>query len=605
MEKQFFNILNPIHLEVIGKPVDQSIYNTFVKTLRLDRSPASLARIKEKLIMHRDKINDILTSPNDRQIFMLSDETIQCNALEQFETSNKKLLLLCVPHNFEENYSNVEKFFNDTSSIFEKVNFFFLTNNNSDDTDNVLKKWCQKYPNKCDGIFIKNIANINPTNRLNYLSSLKNQCFSSAKNRFGIDFDYVVYLDDNIVNEINMNDFLSSFQLNSEWDIICGNRVFNKSYYHADLLHLRLLDEPYVRITDKFTYLDRFYGKSLFWIDKLYMFNTWYKVAAAYGGIIIMNNKVLKLTSLWDDSEYGNVSLCTKFLNVYVNPQLLTENKINIEGILYQNPYNILPSNLDFFGVLNEIIGSLNNGFRIYPYWNYEKVFDVSKNDMINFSSHMDHDVENNWFDYFDPIQFYKNDTTHHSDAIQLFSSYSPNPSFMETNRQNLNVIFKKFFKPNKTVTTRVEELMTHVGQQPEKEFIGVIYNHPANTLSENVSFTKIFEKIKSLHLGQDSFKIFLVTDTDLALAAFQKEYGENSVVFDPEYKRYDLDDIIEWGSSNTKRQYKHYNCNHGVDLLTNAIFISKRCKWCISAPCNILKTIGFMSSTIEIVTLI
>ena len=62
MEKQFYNILNPIHQEVMAKPIDQYTYNLYIKNIRLDRSPASLARIKESLLMSRDQLTEKLIS---------------------------------------------------------------------------------------------------------------------------------------------------------------------------------------------------------------------------------------------------------------------------------------------------------------------------------------------------------------------------------------------------------------------------------------------------------------------------------------------------------------------------------------------------------------
>ena len=71
-------------------------------------------------------------------------------------------------------------------------------------------------------------------------------------------------------------------------------------------------------------------------------------------------------------------------------------------------PIKCIPRDAGFLSVFNFYIGSLVAGKRYYPYWNKEEFLKIHK--QIKHFAYMT-DVNNSWLHYFEPVQFYENDT--------------------------------------------------------------------------------------------------------------------------------------------------------------------------------------------------
>ena len=404
MDKQIYKLLNQIHTEVNdGQQIDEPTYNMYAKNVRVDRSPASLARIRENMKYHRINLQSIITSPINREIILLQDDDIKIS--EHFDSMalmENTILVIALVQNFESTSMYIEQFIISLQSHFKTVYFYFGTYNNTDNTTSILQSLCNRYPDICQGTYFSDVP-FEVENKC-FKAHLRNQCYQNAKTQFGSGCDYLIYLDHVAISKpINIDGVITSFALAETWDIICGNRVFQNSSYHSDVFDLRLIGDS-TNILEKYKYFESFVGKSLYWIDKFYSFETWYKVDAAFGGIMILQNKIFNLDKLWDEDDNDpnlsiNISLCTKFLNVYVNPSLRFEQHTQVEGILYHNPSIFIPSDTDFCGGMNMYITALMSGCRIYPYYNKE-IF-MEKNTTLQHFTYLDDTIDNCWFEYF------------------------------------------------------------------------------------------------------------------------------------------------------------------------------------------------------------
>jgi hypothetical protein len=419
--------------------------------------------------------------------------------------------------------------------------------------------------------------------------------------------------------------------------------TFKKSSYHQDIFSLRLLTDD-LDITTKYKYIEKFYGKSilsslssLYWIDKLYCFNSFYKVQSAFSGIMIINKKVFKLKQLWNDNlgpyESEHVSLCTKFANVYINSNMNFQYDINIEGILYNEPYIFIPRDAGFFSVFNYLIGSILTGSRIYPYYNKHKI--LEKNKQLKHFSYLDDNIENSWFDFFKPIKYYDTDITHESNEIKLYNltigEYAEDefkypyktrelynlPNFKEW-RIEVNKYFKKYIKPTQEIIDRSDII---ISKFQNKNIIGVLVRHPAHNIEEDtpILFKNYFDKIDVILSEYPEALIYLVTDIDMALGAFMLKYN-TKLLYDDNSQRLSHDNIIEWGHNKTKGNtdnigfvngigYELQNVNisnmntqNGKDMVTNVIVLSK-CKWFIYPNSNISLAVSYFGPDVEMIS--
>ena len=403
MDKQIYKLLNPIYNSVFGKNIDDVTYSMFAKTLHTDRSPASLARIKESFMQSKNDIENKLQAPTDRSIIYLSDQSTNDITSQDDICLQEKNILFISSWIDNQNTQNLEAFiFQEISKYFNKVRFYFNTPNMSVH-DNLTTKY---YP-YCAGDYV-NIEHFQTTMSQNMSSHFKNTCFQGSKNAFpDITFDWIVYIDPNINVPSNVDGFISSFKYSQSWDVICANRVFQNSIYYADIFDLRL-DSSILDIQKIYKYFSTFYPHSYYWVDKLYSFTTFTKVISAYGGILILNKKVLKLYQLFDENceEFysENISLCTKFANVFVNPKLIVQHSFMAEGILYTPPSLFIPKDIDMSGALLHYLYTLTLGSRVYPYFNSLTMREKNNITEHNKFIYNTDDAENSWNSFFEPV---------------------------------------------------------------------------------------------------------------------------------------------------------------------------------------------------------
>jgi hypothetical protein len=631
MDKHYYEIVNSIYISLYEKELPYDKFINLMNRFNIKIIPSNISRLKEYLI---NQSQQELLSKN---IFMLNDDTL--NTHLNLDVKTQTLLVLSIFSNIEKNFIYISKFIDDLTSKFKEIDYYILTNNNTDKTEELLKEYIKTRP-YVHCLFEEDCTNYTFFGHKNiYLAKLRNQCYiNSKKNATNIDkYDYLVILDSNITSYIDINSFISSFSLEEKWDIICANRTFKKSYFNQDVYSLRLLDDS-LDITQKFTMIEKYYDKTQLWINKFYAFNTWHKVQSGFGGLMIIDKKVFKLSLLWNENlskyESEHVSLCTKFKNIYINPYLNFESNICVEGILYFNPYIFIPRDAGFFSVLNYLIGSIKTGSRIYPYYNKQKI--LEKNKSLDHFCYLDNSVENSWFSYFESIEYYADDTTHNSDAILIFNNTQgelasnefkiPNETYKLYNspdfklwRIEMNKYYKKFIKPKKNILDRVELQVSEFNT----DIIAVLYRHPAHMCesSKIILFEDYFKKIDELLDITPEAQIYLSTDTDLAIGSFTLKYADK-LLYDKSCGRSSIDNIIKWAFARNQNAkindigfinnigYEYHNecvknnidqIKHAEDIIANTLIMS-RCKWFIYPESNISLAISYINPEIEMI---
>lgn len=631
MDRQYYDIINSIYKSLYEKQLPYDKYINLANRFNINIIPSNISRLKEYLI---NQSQQELLSKN---IFMLNDNTVTYNNIPN-KIETQSLLILSIFRNIEKNFIYISEFIDQVKSRFKEIDYYILTNNNTDKTEELLKKYMKTRP-YVHCFFEEDREDQYHFGHKNiYLAQLRNQCYITAKNASNTDkYDYLVILDSKILSHIDINSFISSFSLEEKWDIICANRTFKKSYFHEDVYSLRLLDDP-LDITQKFTTIEKYYDKTHLWINKFYAFNTWYKVQSGFGGMMIIDKKVFKLFDLWNENlstyESEHISLCTKFKNIYINPNLNFESDVCVEGILYSDPYIFIPRDAGFFSVFNYLIGSIKTGSRFYPYYNKQKI--LEKNKIIDHFCYLDNNVENSWFSYFEPIEYYVGDATHNSDAILIFNNTQgeiasnefkiPNETYKLYNspefklwRIETNKYYKKFIKPKKTILERVD-LQVSKFNTP---IIAVLYRHPAHMCesSKIILFEDYFKKIDEILDTTPDAQIYLTTDTDLAIGSFTLKYADK-LLYDKSCGRSSTDNIIKWAYARNQNArindigfvnnigYEYHNecvknnidqIKHAEDIIANTLIMSS-CKWFIYPESNISLAISYINPEIEMV---
>jgi hypothetical protein len=633
MERYYHNILNSLYNEVMGKDIDQSTYNTLVKCLYVDKSPGAIARIKESLISQKLSHDRALVSPENRKIFLLRDDNIKTSTKDY---NNMRILWISTLSNVEKQIPIFKNLYYDLASKVSVLKCFILTNNNQDNTVNLLQDWAN-----IGEIYVQVIDDAYSLFKNHYISSVRNQCFQNAKSHFGQEFDALLMIDGNLSQQITADKILSSFDLDEAWDIVCANPVFQKSTYHFDVESLRLTDED-LDIRKQYRYYDKFKPKKqLYSIDKFYSFDTWYRIQAAFGDIMIMHPKVFRLDQICSEQvdERSTLSLCTKFRNVFINPALTYETDVHIEGFLTPKPCLFIPRDAGFFSVFNYLLGTIAQGIRVYPYYNKDSIQERNKHTLKHFC-YTDDLTQNSWFLCFEPIKYYPSDETHANKDILSFNvtqGEQAAPEFKHPNitralyskpefstwRKEVSKFYKKYIRPNASIIQKVDAIMSEL---KDDIVIGILYRHPAHSCEQKsvAFFRDYFSKIDEILQAYPSAKIYVTTDTDIAIYAFLDRYGSDIVHYDPDCKRSDCDNIIDWaiargqgrtdslGLIDGKGYEFHNRCcemssvdrvQHTKDIVTNVLCLS-RCHYLIFQESNIALAVSYMNPDINMILL-
>jgi hypothetical protein len=627
MDRQCYLILSSLYYEVMNRQIDNETYKRLLPSIKFDRRPANIEYIRDIILSQKIAEN--------RETIALFDNSITAN--NETSLSDKSILIISIIKNIEPTFDNVYNFINNIRVTFDNVNFYFISNNNTDNTWSLLSNFIDDNYKQFNGKFIDDFL-YDADTKQSYLAMLLNLCYQEARDYFKIEYDYLLVLDSNISTPINLHSFRDSFKLDREWDIICGNRTFNKSPYHSDVLSLRLIDEE-IDPNIKFKHISKFDGRSLCWIDKLYNFVSWYKVKSAYGGIMVLNKKIFDLEKPWNEDqkiyECPHLSLCLKFNDIYVNPDLNFQHEKSISDVVYEESLAFVPRDAGFFSVFNYLMGMIKSGYRVYPYFNESKFIEMNK--LLQHFSYMGDGIENSWFNFFEPIKYHSTDTIHTLSDLSLLNTSQGEKgpiefkvpyhtgklyqsSYFPIWRKEVHKFYKKYIVIKPEIVSKLNKIISDF---PTKNMIAVLYRHPAHSCEHHnakpILFADYFNKIDIILEDNPDALIYLATDTELGIAAFTGRYGDK-VLYDRESGRTSLDNIIEWGIARgtgkidslgfiKDKGYEYHNqcCSkknnteHGINIIVNTMCLAA-CRWFIFPGSNISLAVSYINPDIEMI---
>lgn len=564
---------------------------------------------------------------------------------------NQKLLVFGLTKNIENNIVYLKKLISDLRTYFDRVCFYFYHNNFSDKSVQILQEWMLEDEN-VKGTFDDNediiVVNKDGTlgNMIPVFAKMRNKNIHDAITHFGTDYDYFLMTNTDFTESIDVSGIIKSFGLAEQWSIICANRCFQKSFYHYDAFALRFFNDekPIDKLYPQFPF---YYGTSAHWLDKLHIFNGWTKVYSGCGDMMIIDGKQLnnvlqrfgEFCEVNEDlpSKCELISLCERINgDIWVSPYLVYPATMSLEGSLYPKPMMFIPRDAGFFSVFNFYIGSLTKGGRVYPYYN-KLAFQSMNKENRHFCYWSDND--NSWFDYFEPVEFYHGDIEHESGT---FTNYSvtqgelASTEFMFPNayrnlmldkerfapwRIYVNNIFKKYIKIKADIVNEVNTYWNNTFQR-FGNVIGVHYRHPSHYVeSGEIYLRDYFKVVDGLLLKHPYAKIFIASDNEYGILAFEKRYGTKCVFSMPDIDRVDLDNILEWAHAKSKTgaesddmdfingvgyQLHYTKCQNnemsskiGKDILKEVICLSK-CKWLVHITSNVSFAVSYINPYLD-----
>jgi len=216
------------------------------------------------------------------------------------ELKDKRLLVLSLVNNCEQNLNNTKLFISDLKKIFHKVKLFFFSNNNKDNTEQLLKSY-KEQDSDIDGIFFRDYL-LTIDNRIEFFAKFREINFVTALDTLGTDFDYVMIFDSDVNQKIDCSSLINSFAIDRQWSCLSANCCYNGSDTYYDQLALRLQGQP-IDIQQIYPDFKKYYGSTTQWLHTVYQFQNWFKVDSCFGGM-----SIYKMPELLDiHSQYNNL----------------------------------------------------------------------------------------------------------------------------------------------------------------------------------------------------------------------------------------------------------------------------------------------------------
>lgn len=584
--------------------------------------------------------------------FLVFDQT---DAQEDdIDLTNKTLLVVGLVRNIANNIKYIKTLIEDLRKSFKKVVFYFYHNNSSDNSIDLLKSWMAQDKDVAGTFASDNVITVidipNKTigNRIPMFARMRNQNVKDALAYFGCDFDFVLMTNTDFVGHVDSAGICKSLQLKNEWNIICGNCCFAKSYYHYDAYALRLLDES-DNIRDIYSDFDKYYGINTLWLDRFYVFDAWTRVKSGFGDMCIIRMNGLmhaidtcqgEICQVDETSPHicELISMCKRIGGpVWVSPYINYPATMSLEGVSYGNPICFVPRDAGFFSVFNFFVGMLLTGTRAYPCYK-KQLFNALNNENKHFCYWSKH-YDNAWFEYFEPVRYYHGDTEHDSNHIEkyrlsygesaggefrlplIYGKLMQDQTLFSSWRKGVNGVLRKYVKVKQNIIDEADKFWNDT-IKPEQNVIGVHFRHPSHFVESGyIKVKDYFNAIDKLLLDHPQSKIFLATDTELGMMAFSFKYGDR-VHWIPEIKRVDIDNILDWAHAtrsgkadnmdfiNGQGYQLHYtSCGLsdgtklGKDVLKEVLCLSK-CTWFVHCLSNVALAVSYFNPDVEMIML-
>ena len=567
---------------------------------------------------------------------------------KDIDISQAKILCLSMVRNPSLYCHYINAFIKELSEKVKIAKFSFISNNNSNETEkdilNILGGSLKENVN----ITICPDEKITLENRIEKFAHYRNINFDNAINTFGIDFDYVIVFDSDLIDKIPVDELLNSLKIENDWSCISANCTWYSSNYHYDIFALRLKNQP-IDICETFPRFKELYGISPGWMDRLRVFNQWVEVDSAFGCCSVYKMKELlnikkQYNKLYDISDFPknsseHLALNYKLPNIkLINPNIRYINSANLENIMTPPPTAFVPRDAGFFSVFNFLIGSLTSGARTYPLWN--------KEELLNRHGTNDHfaywaDNSNCWFDYFEPISFFSGDTTHLSYEYLKLPRYSGEhapdefripkitQSLLKSEKQVFNSwrqythqFYNQYIKFKEHIVNSSSDIWNNLFDSQTSNVIGVHYRHPSHAVESGIIYLEnYFNEVDKILQQYPDSKIFIASDTKFGIYSFIDKYGDK-IRYIKNVDRLSMSEFLHWSFGLVQGQQdtvgfingKGYELHHKrienknnkkmtQDLLNEILCLTK-CNQLVATTSNIPLAISYMNPNIDIITL-
>lgn len=300
-----------------------------------------------------------------------------------------------------------------------------------------------------------------------------------------------------------------------------------------------------------------------------------------------------------------------------------------------KDPLLFVPRDSGFFSAFNFLLGAIVSGQRVYPYFNRQEL--LKRNSICRQFCYWTNS-DNSWLDFFEPIRYYKNDVTHISNELlklphtqgadgpkeftipaDIISLLRGDKDIFNEWRSSTHKIYSKYIKFKQDFLNDVDKAFS---SNFSTFTIGIHYRHPSHYIEGGATFFKqYFEHLDPLVQKHPDCKIFVASDTDFGILAFQQRYRDK-VKFIVSTERLSLDNILEWAfaMSTGKSDIVGFINNNGYDLHTSrcnyqnnkkilydlfieVLFLSK-CNLTISGVSNIPLTISYLNPVLDMIIL-
>lgn len=642
--------LNTIYRKILNRDVDPSGISSYIKYMD---SPTGYQIVEKDLYASKEYKDKTLIKKLVPKEFSVISGTIPQK--KQIDTKNISILLLSLVKDCSHNNSllYVKTFITNLKDRFKTIKFGIYTNNNHDNTLNKLQDWQAKDKD----IFIFNgndeplfdIKNNGCGNRIPKLSEYRATIFKKSIEHFQEKFDYIIVFDSDICAEMDIEPLIESLSVDDNWSAISSNNCFRYSDIHYDTLALRLLEQP-IDISTTYPKFLSHYGKTYDWNHTLYIFDNFVEVKSAFGGLTIYHaDELLSLFEKYDnpyleqnlpDCTCEHTVLSLKLKNKkYINANMRFINKETKNSITNTSPKMFIPRDAGFFSVFNFLIGSIINNNRVYPFFNKQQFLTYRKtNDHFCYWT----TNENSWFDFFEPISFYNNDTEHVNnrfinyemtggeEAPKEFKEPSEIKWLLKGDKVKFNSwrikthnIYKHYIKPKEELIIYVDAIFNKMFSSTDN-VVGVHYRHPSHSVESGPIFLQqYFDIIDNIIIQNPDTKIFLASDTRFGVVAFEDKYKDRVKHIDG-IDRLPLDNILAWayalttGSTDTvgfinNKGYELQHLNSNKDTLDNynftkslltEIFCLSKCHTVINSTSNISLALAYINPFNKMITL-
>lgn len=587
-------------------------------------------------------LNNLEKSYMNIKIYNKDDIHIQYKDIDLSET---KILILSLLKDPIDSFAFLNKFITDITDNLPQTKFSFFTNNNSSSGDLFLDLLISQHKNT--QLIKYKDEHINLNNRIHKFAEYRNLNFEYAIKTFGTNFDYVIVFDSDLSSNIPVDGIIKSISIDTSWSCISANCTYGNCSFYYDELALRLKNsaKDIYHIHPKFK---DYYGINQKWLECFRIVNAWTEVDGAFGCLAIY--KMSELLNIYNKYGYlyniknyppftaEHVSLHDKLSDKQlISPLINYTNKVQIEDNMINVPTAFVPRDAGFFSVFNFYIGTLSQGLRSYPLWNKQELLNMHRT-----NDHFAYWTENYncWFDYFEPVQFFSEDTTHLTEEYCKLPRYSGEQGPDEFRipavtkellkgdkekfkqwRLHTHSFYNKFIRFKQDIVEQVDKIWSEEFANSQN-IIGIHYRHPSHFIeSGKVYLEDYFNQTDKILEKYPDSKIFLASDSQFGIYSFLERYGDK-VVYIKDIDRLSMAEFLQWAFAladgkadhvgfingkgyelQHKRVGKTDNKKMTVDLLKEILCLS-RCNQIINNISNIPLAISYINPEVEIITL-